>query len=106
MFVPLIPVRSLRIKAGPLRTNYLYVVGGTRRDYVICDEQPVNVRQAACVYGFLAFYAAWVFGTMALARVVASEKLALVVVIVLLAVPWLLPWFLRERAKRWRPGFR
>jgi hypothetical protein len=106
MFVPLIPLRSLRIKPGPLRTNYRYVIGSTQRDYVICDEQPVNVKQAACVYGFVAFYAAWIFGTMALARVFALEKLELAVVIALLAVPWLLPLYLRERAKRWRSGLK
>lgn len=107
MFIPLIPLRSLRVKAGPLRTNYFYVVGGTQRDHVICDEQPVNFKQVACVYTFLAFCVIWILGTTALAaRLFRSEKLVLGIVTALLLVPSLLPWYLRRRAKRWRPGFK
>lgn len=110
-FVPLIPIRSVRVKAGPLRTTSLYVIGEMRREYVICDEQPINAKQVACVYGFLAFYAAWIFAAMAVGGMVGtfiakSESFAIIPVIVLLAVPWLVPWYLRERGKRWRPGFK
>lgn len=108
-FVPLIPIRSVRVKAGTLQTRSLYVIAGTRRDYLICDEQPVNLKQALSVYGFLAFYAVWAYGLLALLRPwmrTLSDSVETTLMLLIVTVPWIVPWYLRLRGKRWRPGFK
>jgi hypothetical protein len=109
LFVPLVPVRSVRVKAGPLQTRFLYVAGGTQRNYVICDEQRPHRKQVVCVYGFIALYTAWVIGALALLSPISrsiSNNLGAALLVLIVAVPWILPWYLRERSKRWRPGFK
>jgi hypothetical protein len=109
LFLPLIPLRSVRVKASPMRVRTLYVAASTHRDYVICDERRPHLKQVACVYGFAIFYAAWIFGLAVslhsfAARV--SDTVGIAVLLLIVGLPWLLPWYLRERAKHWRPGLK
>ncbi len=109
LFVPLLPLRSVRVKASKLRVQSLYVVASTQRSYLISDECPLHVKQVVCVYGFGLFYAAWVFGLLALLSRLGpklGEIAGITAMLLVVGLPWLLPWTLRERAKRWRPGFK
>jgi hypothetical protein len=108
-FFPLVPLRSLRVKPAPQRVTFLYVVGSAEREYVVCDETPPHARQVACVYCFAGFYLAWLFGLLfSLSRLDGRLGRAAETVLMpgMIAVPFVLPWMLRERAKKWRQGFK
>lgn len=108
-FVPLVPLRSLRVKARPQRVTLLYVAAYSERDYQIRDETSPHPRQVACVYGFILFYLACILGTLSLLSHFAgrlSHSAGVALTVALMGVPWVIPWRLRERAKRWRPGFK
>lgn len=108
-FVPLVPLRSLRVKPKPRRITFLYVAGSVQRDYAISDETPPHKKQVACVYGFIAFYLAWVLGLLfLLSRFTGKfgDTVGIALVLAIVGVPWIIPWRLRETAKHWRPGFK
>ena len=108
-FVPLAPLRSLRIKPRRRRVTFVYVAGSEERDYAIYDEGPPRPIQVACVYAFLVFYLAWVLGIFVVLSqfgISLDGPLGVALMLVGFGSPLLIPWCVRERSKRWRPGLR
>jgi hypothetical protein len=109
LFIPLVPLRSLRVRPGPQKTRFFYVAGSSERNYAISDENPPHRKQVACVYGFVAFYATWVLGLLVLLHPLTAkinEQTGIALLLSIVALPWIVPWCLRERAKHWRAGFK
>ncbi|MGA3095216.1 MAG: hypothetical protein ABSF25_02080 [Bryobacteraceae bacterium] len=113
LFVPLFPLRSLRVKPKPRQTTFLYVIASTGRNYVVSDETEPHRRQVASVYAFVLGYAAWMLGTFFLLHRISrhipgkvGDAFGYCSLLAAIAAPWLLPLVLRRRARRWRPGFK
>jgi hypothetical protein len=81
--------------------------------YVVQDETRPHSKQVAHVYAFTLCYVAWCVGLLFLlldrAPWVAQgwgNAVGVPAMIAIIALPWVVPWFLRRRAKNWRPGFK
>lgn len=112
--VPLIPLRSVRVRSEPLTTAARYPLFSAKRNYTVSDERAPHVKQVLCVYMFTACYIAWIVGMLLLIvdrfpRVFEglwSTAMAMLTIAALAGIPWIIPLYLRERSKRWRPGFK
>lgn len=103
LYVPLIPLRSLRVQhKGPAETRF--PIGfSSAESYAIHERTFPNWRQVICVYCFTVSVAAWVLllgsSYMRIARSV-GDTVANIGLFVALVVPSLIPVGLRLYAKR------
>jgi hypothetical protein len=117
--VPVIPLRSLRIRkkarkfSDPPETAIRYPFFSLQQNYTICDETRPNLKHVAHVYLFAICYVACLVCALFWLYVHAPGLfrgygiiVGLPVVAVFVASPWAVLWYVRERAKRWKPGFK
>jgi len=100
--IPIIPIRSLRVKDTSNVTGaWYFVYGWTSREFVICRRQSLSLRQVAFTYiyviGLLIFLL-----TLVVVDVLPADSVWLCrIFIVALGGLWLLiPWVLRRKALR------
>src|ERR1700694_1545878 len=113
-YVPLGALRSVRLKKNPRRFSepgnwlvYPFISHGT--SFTVYDETRPQGKQVLCVYGFVVCYAAWVVGLLVLLQPLAktmSDVAATALILAIVALPWVVPLYVRQRAKHWRPGFK
>jgi hypothetical protein len=106
-FIPLIPLRSLRVRfQGPANVRSYVVFFSSRRSYAVFETGWPNWKQVLCTYGFVALSVCWsslIFLAIAVSqesRGLGSKPGVLPILFACLFVPVLLPWFLRHRAKK------
>jgi hypothetical protein len=111
--VPVFPLKGLRLKESPRYSTTGYPLFSFSRDYAVMDEGPPHLRQVLSVYTFSVCYVAWSVGASFLLFDIVPWVLSgrgrfvgYPAVAVIVGLPWIVPWFLRERARRWRPGFK
>jgi hypothetical protein len=73
------------------------------QEYAVHDEMPLSLKQVVCVYAFIAGYIIWISGSLAFLTWIRWPS---VLLLIFLAIPPLLPAYLRAKARRWRPGFK
>lgn len=113
LFVPILPLRSLRLKRG--RTDFFqpalerpqFPIVSSEHSYEVYKQARPDLRQVACVYLFTAFYLAWSASAswlpiehMPWAFEGAGRIIGYPLELAGLGAPFLLPLFLRSRARR------
>lgn len=101
LFVPVIPLRSLRVTKTTLE-------GGTpfysKQSFIVRQQLPIHAKQVFCVYGFLALYVGLCVLSVAVTPFLREGAAEVVISVTVLVMPWLIPWYIRSRAKRGLKG--
>lgn len=111
LLIPVFPLRSLRVNAAPdffgnRSAPAMFPVDAIRESYRVLETRPPCLKQVFAVYAFVLFYAvclATPFAILSGFRGHISQDLGpavfTVFVMSMFALPWLVPWLLRRRAK-------
>jgi hypothetical protein len=102
---PIIPLRSLRVRyLGPGERRFPIGIGSCD-SYAVFEKTPPNWRQVFFTYGFVSIFllwaicASWIFFEHKLFDLV-GDTIAPYVYVLLIAVPALIPYFLRRNARQ------
>lgn len=105
LYVPLIPIRSLRVvNQGPSEPGWHFGYGPSE-SYGVCEKRfPPDWKQVLMTYGYIALLASWacLVVSVALRLVTHPFDTALGVILIFLAcaIPVPTPWILRRYATR------
>jgi hypothetical protein len=98
-FLPLIPIRSLRIKSSGASERGFFLGFGSSESFAVIHTGPLNWKQVVHTYGYVAFLLIWTILAERFSSVPNSLLEALP-----LAIAWMLPlplpWILRKHAKK------
>src|SRR5580765_3754723 len=61
-WVPLIPLRSLRVRSGERRDSYLFVLSSSSQNYAVYETRAPYWKQVLYTYGYMALVAGWAVG--------------------------------------------
>ena len=104
-YVPLIPLRSLRVRYQGPGEHRWHLGFGSSENYAVYEKRfPPHWRQVLCTYGYVALLVAWVYWVGFNVAVVFPNALdnALSVALVFIAciIPVPTPWILRHYAEK------
>jgi hypothetical protein len=102
--IPVIPLRSLRVIRIGNESGGWFPFVSSKDTYKVLETFRPNRRQIVCVYGFMLSYALWIALSTVLLLFHGSEaigeKLSIYLWMFTAVLPFLIPWFLRLRARR------
>lgn len=99
-WIPLFPVRSLRVRLqGETDTRGIFGSGITE-NYMAYGKCRLHLHQALRTQGFFAFMAAWIYSIGWLFPQAFEHGLTLGILVIAWAIPVPAPWVMRRLAKR------
>lgn len=104
-FIPIVPLRSLRVRPQPRGEHtFLGVVGYSSDSYAIFEKSAPNWKQVLSTYGFILLLVAWAYFVGRIAVKIDprifDRPASVWGLIPFWLLPALLPWALRRRARR------
>jgi hypothetical protein len=105
LFVPVLPLRSFRVIAGPEIGDYYYVYSSRSKSYIIVERLPLVREQVLSVYGLISLALVWSSLLVILSILFGAPwntypGVLAIITVCLASLPFSIPLILRKRAKR------
>ena len=101
-YLPLIPIRSLRVKYQG-QSKHKWYFFGYASDYTVYTKSRPNWKQVLSTYGYLCFMALWIYAVWKIGNAnfnLLSTDFNVLLLLIVMALPLPMPHMLRRIAKK------
>jgi hypothetical protein len=102
--IPLIPIRSLRVKYKGSGEHRWYLGLGSSSNYAVYEKSFPNWKQVLCTYGYVGFMFCWVYLICTITASIIPHTIdpvfSVSMIFIMCIIPVPTPWILRHFAKK------